>query len=187
VGGDEATHRDVVTLDRQRAELHGDQHGDLAGMTHQVVVEPRNTGRARDAAQADERHPLDVGTQPDDRGDPRVQTGHGEPGDRRRDDQVHVGGGQVGGLEGVDDRLRAELHAHLDEPVVRRAEVRQLPVLLQRHREVALLHPGVRMEPAHQAFVEVSLHDHAGERVGDLLLAVPVLGQDPSDRQDLHA
>jgi hypothetical protein len=58
---------------------------------------------------------------------------------------------------------------------------------MKRSLDVPLLDAGVRVEPPHQPFVEGSVRDHVGERVGDLLLGVAVPGKDPSDRQDLHA
>ena len=52
---DQVGHRVVVALDRERAELDREQHGDLAGVADQVVVQPGDPGRPGDAAQPEER------------------------------------------------------------------------------------------------------------------------------------
>ena len=184
--GHQVGHRHVVALHGQRAQLDRHQHGHLVGVADEVVVEPRDPGRPRHAAESHERDALHVGAEAEDAGDPGVERRHGEPGDRRGDDQVDVGRGEAGLLEGVRHRLRAELDAHLDEPVVGLPEVREVGVVGQRHRQVALPHAGVGVQPAQQLLVEPAPGDHTGEGVGDHLLGVAVLGQGPSDRQDLH-
>ena len=112
--------------------------------------------------------------------------GIARPGDGGRDDEVDVGGGEVGGLEGVDERLRAELDGVLDEEVVGVPEVAQPGVLLQRQHGVAPLDAGVAVEPAQQGAVEAALRDDLAERLGDLLLRVGVLRQRTTCGQDPH-
>ena len=93
--GDQVRHRDVVALHGQRAQLDGDQHGDVVGMAEQVVVHPGDAGGAGDAAEPDQRHPLDVGPQPDLGGDPGLEDRHGQPGDggARRPGRRRTGSG----------------------------------------------------------------------------------------------
>ena len=42
------------------AQLDREQHGDVVRVADEVVVHPGDPGRAGDAAEPDERHPLDV-------------------------------------------------------------------------------------------------------------------------------
>ena len=89
--GHEVGHRDVVALDGQRAQLDGDQHGDVVG----VAQRGSRARRAMPAAPATQPSPTSgirftSGRSPTWRRDPGVQRGHGEAGHGRRDDQVDV-------------------------------------------------------------------------------------------------
>ena len=62
-------------------------------------------------------------------------------------------------------------------------------LLIERMRQgqVPVPHAGVGVDAPQQPVVEAGPGGHdLGERVGDLLLGVPVLRQHPPDRQDLH-
>ena len=94
--GHEVGHRRVVTLDREAAQLDREQHGDTVGVAQQVVVHPRDPGRARHTAEPHERHALDVVPQPDARRHPSLERWDGQPGDGGGHDQVDVGGRESG-------------------------------------------------------------------------------------------
>ena len=149
-------------------------------------MHPGDPGRARRRTQPDERHPPDVLAQADLPSDPGVQRGDREAGDGGRHDQVDVRGGQVGRLERVDQRPRAELDGVLDEEVVGVAEVAELGVLLQRQHGVPPLDAGVAVEAAQQRLVDAPLGDDLAERLGDLLLRVGVRRQRAARGQDPH-
>ena len=84
--GDQVGHRDVVALHGQRAELDARPARRVSsGWPTQVVVQPGDPGGAGDAAEPDQRHPLDVRAQPDQRRDPGVQGGHREARSRSRE------------------------------------------------------------------------------------------------------
>ena len=185
--GHQVGHRGVVALHGQRAQLDRDQDGDVVGVAEQVVVHAGDPGGARHAAQADQRHPAYVLAQPDDPGDPGVERRHREPGDGGGHDEVDVGRREVGGLERVDQRLRAELDGVLDEQVVGVAEVAERRVVGQRQHAVPSLDAGVAVEPPQQRVVEAALGDHGGEGLGDLGLRVGVRGQGAAGGQDPHA
>ena len=102
--GDQVGDRVVVALDGERAELDRQQHGDLVGPAAQVVVQPGDAGRAGDAAEPEQRHPLHVGPQPQTLRDAGVDRGGGDAGHRRRDDQVDLVGPDAGRVERARDR-----------------------------------------------------------------------------------
>ena len=82
-----------------------EQHRDAVGVAAQVVVQPGDAGRAGDAAQPEDRQPLDVGAQPEARHEPRLDARGGDAGHRGGDDEVDVGGGQAGRGQGRGDGL----------------------------------------------------------------------------------
>ena len=177
--------RDVVALHGQRAQLDGDQHRDVVRVAEQVVVQPGDPGRAGDAAQPDERDPLDVGAQPEQGGDPGVERRDGEAGHRGRDDQVDVGGGQVGRLERVRRRARAPSStassmnrslAWRRSPRGRRTRPAAAPGCAAGRRRWR----GSGAAVARRARLPAIT---VGERVGDLLLRVAVLGQHARGRE----
>ena len=184
--GDEVGDRDVVALHGQRAQLDGDQHRDLARVPGQVVVQPGDPRRAGDAAEPHQRDPLDVRPEAEQGGDPGVEGRHREAGHGGRDDQVHVGRGQVGRLERRGQGLRAEPDGLLDEQVVGGAEVVQGGVPVQWQHQVAGPDAGVRVEAPQHQLVDPLAREHRGERVGDLLLRVAELGQHAPDAEDVH-
>ena len=79
-------------LQGQGAQLDREQHRHVVRPAAQVVVHPGEAGGARHAAQAEDRHPLDVGPQPEARGQPGVERRRGDSGHRGEHDHVHVGG-----------------------------------------------------------------------------------------------
>ena len=181
---DEVGHAHVVGLDGEGAQLDGDEDRDVVGMPQEVVVQARDAGRARDAAEAEERDPLDVLAQPDDRGDAGVERRDGEPRHRRRDDEVDVRGGETGGLEGVLERRRPEGHRVLEEEVVGLVEPGEGLVLVQRQGEVALGDTGVAVDRAQQALAHGTTRaDDAGEGVGDLSLVMAMGREGRTDGQ----
>jgi hypothetical protein len=60
---DQVRHRVVVALHRERTQLDGQQHRDVARVPDQVVVQPGDARGAGHTAEAEDRDPLDVGPQ----------------------------------------------------------------------------------------------------------------------------
>ncbi len=149
-------------------------------------MQPGHPRGARDTAEPDQRHPDDVGAHPRQCRDPSVQRRHGEPGDRGRHDQVDVLRGEARGLERVGDGPRTQLDAGLDEGVVGLGEALQLAVAMQGQRQVAVVDSGVGVDPLDHRLVDGAAEQVVGEGVGQLRLAVAVLGEYAGDAQDSH-
>ena len=96
---DEGGHRGLGRRIHQRAQLDGHQHGDVVGCAAQIVVQPRDAGRAGHAAEAEDRHATHIGAQAQSSRDAGIQRRHRDPGHRRREDHVDVAGLQPGVLE----------------------------------------------------------------------------------------
>ena len=103
-------------------------------------MQPGDAGRPGDAAQPEDRQPLDVGAQPQPWDEPGVDARSRDTGHRGGQDQVHVGSGQADSGQGGRDGLLAELNGNLDERVVGSAEAVDRGVALDGQGEVPGLH-----------------------------------------------
>ena len=183
--GDEVGGRPVVALHGEAAQLDREEHGDVVGVAEEVVVDAGDPCSAGDAAEPDERDALHVVAQADLGGDPGLDRRDGQPGDRRRHDEIDVPRSETGCRERLGDGVRAELGRDADELVVGCPEVRELPVALQREREVSLAHTRVGVEPLEQGAVGPGRAEHVGEGGGDVGLGVAVVRQDAADGREV--
>ena len=82
-------------------------------------------------------------------GDPGLQRRDRQPGDGGGEDDVDLVGGDAGRGQRTVDGLHGEFDRGLDEGVVRRGEVGQLLVVVERQREIPAADPGVGVDPPH--------------------------------------
>ncbi|COV80293.1 Uncharacterised protein [Mycobacterium tuberculosis] len=132
-------------------------------------MQPGAPGRPGHAAQPEQRHPPDIGAQPQPPGDPGIQRRHRQSGDRGGDQHVEILGSQTGLVECPRQGLHAQVHGFFDENLVRLAEVGQLRVFLQRQDQVAAVDFGAGVQLANDVFVALEIRD-ADKRVGELAL-----------------
>ena len=80
------------------------------------------------AAQAEQRDAFDVLAQPHPGGQPRLQCRYGEPGNRRRKDDVDLRRLDLGLVERCEQRLLSQVEGDFDESIVCLGEAAQLAV-----------------------------------------------------------
>src|SRR5271155_4520900 len=163
--------------ERERAQLHRQQHRDVIGRAAQIVVEPAHSGGTGDTAEAEHRHSSYIGAKSQARRDAGFDRRHCETRDGRRHHHVNILRPQPRLFEGGGDCRAAELHRVFDPDVVRLAEVGQRGVLLERQHQVATVDFGTRVELAEQIPV-IPERGKLGEHVGDFLLRIVMLWQD---------
>jgi hypothetical protein len=124
-------------LQRQRAELDGQQHGDLVGKGAQVVGRARDASRAGHAAESEDRRALQIRTQPHAVHEARVDRRRRDARHRNEEEMADILGAQLQRTQCSADRVLAEIDRAADPGVVRRAERIELRVVLDRQREMA--------------------------------------------------
>ena len=144
-------------------------------------MDPRDARGAGHATEPDERDALDVVAQPDLGRHAGLDRRDGETRDRRRHDEIDVPRSETCCREHLGDGVRAELGGDADELVVGLTETLELPVALERQREMSLAHPRVGVEPLEQGPVGPDGAEHVGEGRRHVGLRVAVLGQDAAD------
>ncbi len=144
------------------------------GGAPQIVVQAGDAGGAGQAAQPEQRHPLDVGPQPDAGGDPGVDRRHRHAGHGREHDQVDVLRRQTGLVQSAQQRLAAEFDGDRDERVVGGGEAVEAGIAIERQRQVPGRHLRALVQPAgHRAGAALG-QAQLGEQVGQLRLGVAV-------------
>ena len=191
--GDEVGHRVVVALHGQRAQLDREQHGDVVGVAHEVVVHAGDAGGARRRSRArTSGTPLDVGAQPEPRHEPGVEAGGGDAGDGRVMSRSTSAGREPGGVQGARGRRARQPDALLDEARRWRRRSRRGPGSVERQRQVPGPDAGGLVQPPQQGHLlrafGLPAEDDLAELVGDVLLPVHVLRQRGTDPgEDAHA
>ncbi len=185
--GDEVGDGDVVVLPGERAELDGEQQGDLVGEGLDVVGGAGDAGGTGDAAEAEDRGALDVGGKGQAVDEAGVDGGAGDAGDGGEEDGGDVAGGEAERLEGALDGRLAELDGGLDPGVVGLAEAHQGGVGVEGKDEEAEIDAAVGEEAADQARLFELVRPALGEGLGDLGLAVAVGRKGGPYGRDLHA
>ena len=128
-------------------------------------MDPGDAGRAADAAEAEQRHPPDVGAQPDPVGDPGLDRRDGDPGDRGGHDQVDVARARSPARsERAEHGPRPRSIDGLDERVVGRAEVVEVAVALERQRQVPATDLGAGVQPLEQLVPALGAEADLGEQ-----------------------
>ncbi len=166
---DHVRDRAIVELERERAELDREEHGDSLGEPAQVVGRARRPGGAGDAAEPEERRPLHVGAEPEPARDARADARDRDPRHGREEDVVHVASPHVRGLERARDGLAPELERGLHPDVVPLGEGVEREVVVQGQREVARLDAERAVERL-QALARELLARPGREELGESLL-----------------
>ena len=176
--------RVVVALEGERAELDRDEQGDLVRVPEQVVVHAGQPRGAGDASEAERRHPLDVGAQPEHRHEPGVDRRGRDAGHRREEQVVDVGGLEAGRRQRGRDRLRGERGALADPDVVGGAEITEVAVALERQHGVPASDAARRVEALEHGAARLVRRDEIAQLGRDLGLGVRELGEGGGDRHD---
>ena len=106
-GRDQIRDRKIVALERERAGLDRQQRGVLVGIGQSVISGSGEAESAADAADAENRRALDIGTQIHAVDQSRVQRGTCDARDRNDEKRVQVAARQPGMFERIVDRAFA--------------------------------------------------------------------------------
>ena len=167
--------------------LDGEEHGHLIRKGANVVGRARDPGRAGDAAEAEDRHPLDPRRQTQPVHQARVDRRRGDARHRDEDEGVHIGSREAGPVERVPHGRLADLLRHADPGVVRLPPGGEPGVLLDGQRQVPAAHQDVLVQALQAVEVEVAVRPAVPERREQRLLVVIVRGESAPDGGDLQA
>ncbi len=173
-----------MPLQRERAELDGKQHRHLVRIGAQVVGGPRGAGRARQAAEPEDRRPLHGRLQAEPVHEPRIDGGRRDAGHGDEEEVIDVARRESGPRERVQHRLGAQLLRDLDEGVVRLLKGVEPGVGVERQGEVAPGHLHGAVQVLQTLDVEVLLGPQAAQRPDELLLVEVVPRQGAPDGAD---
>ena len=183
---DEVGHGEVVALERQRAELDGEEHGDLAGMTDQIVGGPGDTRGARHAAEPEDGNALEVGSEAETVDEARVEARHGKPRHARRPQRVDVADAEPGSAQGVLDGGGPQVGADADPRVVGFREIHQARIALQRKGQMPAADERMTVELLDAGDVVVAGGPRLAERCDQRLLVDVVRREGAADGRDAH-
>jgi hypothetical protein len=181
--GDDVRDREVLALEGERAELDREQGGDPVRKPAQYVGGASEPRSSRDAAEAEDRGPLDVGAQAHPVDEARVDRRRRDPGDGDEHQVIDRLRAKLGAVKRASERGLADVHRGGDPGVVALREGGQLRVVGERQREVAAADPHRPVQLLEAIEVEVALSPKRAELGEQGLLIGEVGRQRPSCRQ----